>query len=487
MTDRNVSTRSRLAQLTANAASLLASDVLNKVTTFVVYALVPRYLGTREFGQLSLGLLLLYTFQVFATLGLPTLVTRDVSRRRRRSGRYFTSGSVTVAAASAATTVGMVLFSFVMQYDMDTAAVISVLALGLMPFALTTVTDALFRAWERMHYIAYANVPVNIAKVVGAYLLLERGYGVLGVAVLLVGCRVATLVIEWALLFRYIQPPSPRFSLSLAKKLVRQASTFLGIDGLIAIWLSVDAVLLSKLASEVEVGLYAAAGQLFVPVVLFYQSIVVSVFPTMCRLGDQRREELGALCRWLTGFLLAIGVPSAIGLFFLARPLLPLLYGEPEMAAAAVVVHVLAAMLLLRAVIDPLGNALWASHHERLALVIVAVNLVVNVAVGIVLIVQFGLVGAAVASLLTWTVNAAMHWFAGAKLLAAGRFDPVVWRAAVAGLAMASCFVVLQPTSVVLATAVAVIVYFGVLGVLLVGPHGGLGQFRTAYFAPLLK
>jgi O-antigen/teichoic acid export membrane protein len=338
-----------------------------------------------------------------------------------------------------------------------------------------------------MQYIAFANVPVNLAKVVGAYLLLERGYGVIGVVLLLVLCRVGTLFIEWSLLFRYIPYLHLRFELPLARRLVRQASTFLGIDGLIAIWGSVDAVLLSKLASEEQLGMFAAASQLFVPVALFYQSIVVSVFPTMCRLGAARRQELGRLVRWLIGFLLTAGVPSAIGLYFIARPVLPILYGEPELASAAIVVKILVVTLLLRAAIDAIGHALWASSGERLTLGIVAVNLVVNLVAGIVLIRQFGLTGAAVASLITWMVNAALHWMAGRRLLGLSGFDPSVWRVALAGTAMAACFIVLGSTNMLVTTATAVAAYLIVLGVLLVGPHGGLGRFRTAYFAPLTK
>ena len=63
-----------VARFAGNVASLLTSDVLNKATTFAIYAMVSRYVGMHSFGQLSLGLLLLYTFQVFATIGLPTLL-----------------------------------------------------------------------------------------------------------------------------------------------------------------------------------------------------------------------------------------------------------------------------------------------------------------------------------------------------------------------------------------------------------------------------
>jgi len=56
-----------------------------------------------------------------------------------------------------------------------------------------------------------------------------------------------------------------------------------GIDGALAIENSLNVIFLPKLATEREVGLYSAATQLMVPLVLVYQSIAQSIFPVMCR------------------------------------------------------------------------------------------------------------------------------------------------------------------------------------------------------------
>ena len=76
---------SNLRRVAANAASMLASDVINRATTFALYALVARSLGAFEFGQLSLALTLFYTFQILAVAGLKTLVTREVAKHRERT------------------------------------------------------------------------------------------------------------------------------------------------------------------------------------------------------------------------------------------------------------------------------------------------------------------------------------------------------------------------------------------------------------------
>src|SRR5258708_32401113 len=71
-----------LRKIGGNALSILTSDVMNRATSFVVYALVARRLGTFEFGQLSLALSLFYTFQVFAVAGGKTLIVSRVAQGR---------------------------------------------------------------------------------------------------------------------------------------------------------------------------------------------------------------------------------------------------------------------------------------------------------------------------------------------------------------------------------------------------------------------
>src|SRR5690242_21375637 len=89
-----------LKKVSANALSILSSDVMNRATSFVLYALVARHLGAHEFGQLSLALTLFYIFQVLAVAGLKTFTIRQVTIDRSQTSRYFTAGCAIVTLSS---------------------------------------------------------------------------------------------------------------------------------------------------------------------------------------------------------------------------------------------------------------------------------------------------------------------------------------------------------------------------------------------------
>ena len=96
-----------LRKTTGNALSILTSDVMSRMTSFVLYALVARHLGAQEFGQLSLAFTLFYMFQVFAVGGLKTLIVRQVAKDRAKTQLYFVNGYLIVAFTSLASIVAL--------------------------------------------------------------------------------------------------------------------------------------------------------------------------------------------------------------------------------------------------------------------------------------------------------------------------------------------------------------------------------------------
>ncbi len=472
----------KIRRIAGNALSLLTSDVLNRATTFVFYALVARYLGAFAFGQASLALLLFYTFQIFAALGLRILITREVARDHSKAGQYLVNGSITVLLSSLLSLALLMVFVWVMGYATSTAMVIMLLSLGLLPYSLANVCEAIFQASERMIFIAYANVPANIAKIGLSILLLEQGYGIYSLMLLLVLCHLMILIIEWYLMLRYITRPGAAFDRDFAMGMIRQTLPFLGLDSMVAIWTSLNAVLLSKMTSEVEVGLYTAAMQILVPANLVFISLVLSVFPVMCRRFDTGIEGLRKIYLYIVEMILAVALPASVGLFFLAQPLLLLLYKDQDFAQSTVVLQILAWSLIPLALTRVLGQVLLASHQEKTTLRISLVNTIISLLLGIMLIAQFGIVGAAIAALLTRFINFFQHYVPVFKLVASVPLWKAVWKPALSSACMGAYLWVVSGVLALWVTIVSAgVLYAVVLLTLLVWTSGGIQQLKARY------
>jgi len=472
-----------VARVAGNVLSLLTSDVLNRATTFLLYILVAHYMDPHAFGQLSLALVLFYTFQVFSVFGLPTLITRAVAKDRTRTSTYWVHGSLLALLGSLISIALLSLFVRLMSYATDTASIVLLLSLGLVPYALSTVCESVVRGWERMHLIALAHVPTNIAKVVVAYALLDRGAGLREVTLVLVGTRVAILLVIWALLLREIGLPRVALDINMAVQITRSAATFLGIDALIAIWSSLSVVLLSKMASETEAGLFNAAAQLLVPFTLLNQSITGSVFPLLCRqFGDsQAAATLKRIADRLIEVLLIVAVPGALALFHLADSMLVLIYGNDQFGQAATVLRILAATVVLKALTGSLGQVLFASLRERLTLRIVIVDVIAAIVLSVTLISRLGIVGAPIAVLLTKLIDFVQHYVPVARLLPKLSLGLLAWKSCLAALAMLGALALVKPQNMAVIIPAGAGVYGIVLAGLIVLEHGGVREFRARY------
>ena len=464
-----------------NALSILTSDAMNRVTSFVLYALVARHLGTHEFGQLSLALTLFYIFQVLAVAGLKTLTIRQVTKDPAQTGRYFINGCAIVACSSFSSLAALFAFVRLMHYPADTTLVILLMSLGLFPYAISAICEGIFQAWERMHLIPYVNVPVNIAKVGCAFFLLTRRSGLYVVVLILLSSFLAVAFLEVWIILRRFPAQSAALDLHFCLATFRAAVTFLGIDGTIAVMSSLNVLLLSKLATETEVGLYSAATQLMVPLLLVYQSIGQSVFPLMCRRVEPGFQTLKRISEQVIEILLILALPAVAGLYFLGDWALSMLYKNPAFQQAFPALRIVAWVLISQVFTSVLGQVLVASHLEKVTLRIVAVDALVNLLVGWPLIRFFGLRGAAIALLLTRLVDCCQHYIPVSRLFSGIAIARIIWKPIVAGVCMTAYFLLPSTRVGVLRGASATAIYSAALIVLTIWASGGVRQFRDKY------
>jgi O-antigen/teichoic acid export membrane protein len=354
------------------------------------------------------------------------------------------------------------------------------LAAGLIPYALSAICEAIFQGWERMRLIAIANIPVNVVKIVLAFALLETGLGLDWVIGLLVGSYVAIVLIEWFLILTRVTVPHIALRWGVSVWLARSTVTFLGIDGIIAITGSLNVILLSKFRGETEVGLYNAGTQLMVPVSLIYASIVISVFPLMCRRYEPTLQGIKRIGERVIELILSVALPTTVGLFLLSGTAIDLLYGS-GLRRAELSMQIMVWGLILSAMTSILGQVLVASLRERVTLRIVAVDLIVSVVAGVPLIWQFGFAGAAVTALLTRGVDLFLHYRPVANLFRPQVMLQSAWKPVLATGVLAIVYFEMSAHGELVAAAGCALAYIAAYSGLMLVDSGGPKNVKLRY------
>ncbi len=394
-----------------NAVSLFGGDVLSKAGVLFVYVFVGRMLGVYQFGQLSLGMMLLYTFQVLSAAGLPVALTRWVARRPSYSTYLLYQGYLASAIPASLSVLAMCGLAVLVDYEQSTLEIITILSVAIPISAMTLVTDAVIKGREQMHLIPIGNLAGNLVLIGGTSLCLFLDFGVTSIACVVVISRFATLLSTYLLYRWHVPRCTQRFrSRGASLQLLRKSAVFFGTDGLQAISRSFFVLLLSKMASETEVGLLAAAFQLLQPIQMIFRSLGHSLFPPLINAAKKGEAAVTSLTRATLVFILRFAIPASLVMCCLSGEILQLVYGNEGFQRGILVLKILSFTLLFMPLNPVLGHALWAMKFERSVLSIASLNFVVRVIVGIVLISLYGLIGAAVSVLVCSIVNTAQHY-----------------------------------------------------------------------------
>ena len=467
-----------------NALSILTSDVMNRATSFVMYALVARHLGAQDFGQLSLAFSLFYLFQVFAIAGLKVLIIRQVAKDRSQTNVYFINSCLIVTTSSLTSFAALFALVRLMHYPPGTTLVALLLSIGLFPTAISAVCEGIFQAWEKMHFIPWVNIPVNLARIAGTILLLTRGRGLYSVILLLLGSFFSVAAAEAWIVLRQFPVRRAPIDLAFSFKTLRSAITFLGIDGTLAIEGSVNVLYLSKLATVSQVGFYSAATQVMVPLFLVYQSIAQSIFPLMCRNIEAGLQTLKRIVLQAVEILLMLALPAIAGISFLGEWILSVLYKNPAFLQAAPALRIVAWTLILQVFSNVLGQVLLATHRERMTLRIVMVNTAISLAVGWPLIKILGLRGAALTLLINRTAGFIQHYIPVSRLLSGFPLTKVVWKPISAAALMTVYLAMPSNQAPIWRGISATLIYTGALLALTIWRSGGPRRFKERYLVP---
>jgi O-antigen/teichoic acid export membrane protein len=453
-----------LKRIALNAVSISGGEVANKAATFMVYAMISRS-GIEAFGQLALGLTLLYTFQVFGQAGLPTVLARLIAKRRLSARRLLLHGYLVSVATGLLAGIVMVLLALALQYQSGTTWVICVLALAVPVYSLTMVVESVIRGREQMHLIPVGNLPGNILLVIGSWLVIQWGVGPIGVAGVVLLSRLVTFGHLHLLLWRATGDCQPgKIRWDLCTKLLGKAGIFLGSDGVAAIGASLAAMILSKFATEREVGMLSAAFQLLQPLQIVYRSVGHSAFPQLVVAGRSGAASVAALAHRILSQLVRVAFPASLTMMVVAPDLLDLVYGHKGFREGAFVLQIVALTLLFDPLNPVLGHGLWAVGADRSVFRLVLVNVLFNLGCGLILIGKFGLIGAAITAVATSLLNVCQHYAMFSRYVASpGLLSEILKLTPAILLAVAVVFQLPWPTYANLAVALVVYVFITLL------------------------
>jgi PST family polysaccharide transporter len=372
---------------------------------------IARHLGPEQFGLLSFGLALVALFGVLARIGLNNIVVRDlVNKGDRAPSLLGTTFVLQFLGALVAMLLTIATAAIVRADDQLARTVILILAVALL-FKPSETVKYWFESHVQSKYVVWAEnlVLISFATIKVALILLDAPLLAYAWTLFTEACVTGiSLLLLYSI--KVGNPLSWRFSLAEGKSLLLESWPLALASVAIMIYMRIDQVMLGQIIGDQGVGIYSAAVRITEAVNLIPAAIIASVFPAIIaarkKAADAYRAHLQALYDLMVVLSLTIAVPVTL----FSEGIVRVLFGtEYDASATVLAVHVWA--LLFTSLHAASGRWFILEGLHLLLFVRAILGALINIFLNLLLIPQWGPVGAALATLVSFSASA--FWFDG--------------------------------------------------------------------------
>lgn len=189
-------------------------------------------------------------------------------------------------------------------------------------------------------------------------------------------------------------------SISTIKEIVRESFPLMVIAVTTLMLARFDLVLIGKLLTKVDVGLYSAASKTIEIGSLFSVIVSLSLYPAILNARKSNREVYEKRMATLNNFLVAGGMVLSLCVFFLAKPLIVVLFGN-NFGPSQEILQILSFNILFVSFYQVSYRWYLSENLQHLMMIKTLIAVIFNISLNIILIQNLGIKGAAYGSLVT--------------------------------------------------------------------------------------
>jgi O-antigen/teichoic acid export membrane protein len=375
-----------------NAATLFWGDVTARALGFFTVVYLARTLDVYSFGMLGIVWAVYAYLYVMVQAGLDSVGAREVARDR--VGILAIVSSIQALKLLIALLIIVIVTVIVLMQVVEATIGRLLVLQSLVLLAVALSADFLFLGRQEMGLVSVGRIVQACTYFLLVVLFVKGSGDVFLVPLLLFASTIAALAVVYK---RSRLRVRLSFDLVLIKKLAASGLPVWLSMLMIQVYYNLDVVLLGVMRNVMEAGYYTAAYRIVLLLAAVPGFIASGFYPSISKVteADDLRELWGTTIATITfvGMLLA-----GTGLL-LAPWILDILYGDRFLAALGAF-RILLVNVILISVNIAIANPLLARNKEWDYLKVVSTGAVINVVMNGILIPPFGMIGAAIATLL---------------------------------------------------------------------------------------
>ncbi len=390
------------------------SQIISAASGALLVVILARLLDPNGYGLLFLATSVFGMFKIFSRLGVAKSTARYIAEYKDKKPNQIPHILITSIGFIFITTLCAVIALVVSHQHIagliSEPELVPLLLLGSLYLAFGTLTEFIkkvLQGFEAMKFEAILKAATRLSELLLVVGFVILGFGVVGA---LIGYTLSFLLASivgftgvYYLFYRKIERAS-EMEPGLRRRMAEYTVPLTATSGANAVDKKLDTILVGVFVNPVAVSFYVVSKQ----VVQFLEVPISALGFTLSPMfGAQKSEgnieQASRIYETALTHSLLIYIPAAAGIIILAEPLVTLVFGNDYLGAIPVL-QVLGLYVILRAITRITSNALDFLGRAKSRAVIKGITSTLNVILNIILIPLIGVVGAAIATVITYSV-----------------------------------------------------------------------------------
>ena len=384
-----------------SAGFLVLSKILVLVNGLIVGVMVARYLGPVLQGRYSLAMSVVMPFTFVVGFGMDRLAIREIACSSEKTADYVATLFGFRSVLALLICIPVLLFSiFGTVVDRELWQLIAILLVG-GSLQATGAANVFYQASANARWEAVGTVVMLSLSVLGTLIVVAMDGGLWWLVIVQAFSRLSVGLWNAAILRKiFALNLLRRVNFKLLRIWVRQGVPFVVAQLAFVLYTRTDQWMIKSMMGDEDVGYYAVPVRLIETILTVAIGVLGGVFPVMAKLHNLNFERYRSFLGRASALSTALGVVACIGIVSTAHFVIDLLFGA-QYSQSVIVLQILAIGLVINMNALFRSSAIVLANLQSLLIYINLVALALNVVCNYFLIPQFGIRGAAFATVAT--------------------------------------------------------------------------------------
>ncbi len=400
-----------------NIGWMFIDKIFKIIVGLFVGVWVARYLGPEQYGLWNFAIAFSALFGAIAPIGIIGILTRDFVKFPEKQNELLGSAFVLrLIGGFLAFFLSLISITIIRPRDLLAVVLVGLLSAGFI-FQSFNIIELYFQSKIQSKYtVAASSLAFLITSALKIILILSNApliaFGIAGLIEIILTS--VFLIITYQ--YNQLNIRQWKFDINIAKKLIKDGWTLTFGSLAAMIYMRIDQIIIGHMLNNEAVGYYAVAVRLSESFLFLTVIISDSAMPYLTKIRTQNKEIYFEKLRNFYGILLKIAFFISLCFTLFSKDIINALYGIKYIQASDILsVYIWSSFFVF------FSNSSWIYYYnenvQHLATIRLIVGAIINVILNLVLIKSYGLIGAALATLISYSISSYFFNLFNRKLL----------------------------------------------------------------------